>query len=369
LKRSLVEHIRRRIMRWTGYQLRPITDLIIEPTNDCTCRCTVCGAAQASSPRTKGYMDWDAFVRIADHAAELRPKRVCLYAHGEPLLHPQIVEMVHLLSTKHLRVEIVTNGDLLTSSMADALLGAGLKVLVISYPGITSENFNQCRGGFLLPEKEAQLFEVLSACPVGDCDIHIRTMVFPHLLYDHIQEVADFLQKCFSVPAMDYVEFHGYIPWPRHCIETLVHQLNYRQRRCELGLNSLVVLWDGTITPCCYDVSGELAIGTLPQATLANVYNGDTMKEYRRRWFRDAGDWMEICKSCMLSYCSRPIVPIYKRIIPGQMNRMLFNPDEHIYFVDGKACWLDEKRLQLFLASALEEIEGKENLKHRICPH
>jgi len=284
-------------------------------------------------------------------------------------MHPKIVEMVGVLSKKHLRIEIVTNGDLLTPSIANALIDAGLKSLVISYPGVTAENFNLCRGNFLSPHKEAQLFDALSSCQAGSCDVHIRTMVIPHLLYHHIEDVANFLKRCFAVSAIDFVEFHGYIPWPKHCIETLLLQIYEHQRRCELGLDNLVVLWDGTISPCCYDVLGELAIGSLAESTLAGVYNNDTMKQFRRRWFRQAKDWMDICRTCMLSRCSKPIVPIYKRIIPGQSSRMLFNPDEHISIVDGEVHWLDEKRLYLFLASALEEIEGKNTLKQILKPH
>lgn len=55
---------------------------------------------------------------------------VVLCGFGEPLLHPQIVEVVSLL--KGLRVEIVTNGDFLTEAKIRALSLAGCSYFVVS---------------------------------------------------------------------------------------------------------------------------------------------------------------------------------------------------------------------------------------------
>jgi len=55
---------------------------------------------------------------------------VVLCGFGEPMLHPQLVELVSLF--EGIRVEIVTNGDFLTVDKIKALKAAGLAYFVVS---------------------------------------------------------------------------------------------------------------------------------------------------------------------------------------------------------------------------------------------
>lgn len=55
---------------------------------------------------------------------------VVLCGFGEPLLHPQLVEVVNLL--RGVRVEIVTNGDFLTATKIKMLSAAGVAYFVVS---------------------------------------------------------------------------------------------------------------------------------------------------------------------------------------------------------------------------------------------
>ena len=61
--------------------------LQIEPTNNCNLRCICCSGY--SNERKRGYMDFGLFRRIIDEAADIGVKRIHLYLHGEPLLHPE----------------------------------------------------------------------------------------------------------------------------------------------------------------------------------------------------------------------------------------------------------------------------------------
>ena len=61
---------------------------------------------------------------------------IVLCGFGEPLLHPDIIEVVSILN-KNARVEIVTNGDYLTPSIITDLVQAGAGYFVVSmYDGI-----------------------------------------------------------------------------------------------------------------------------------------------------------------------------------------------------------------------------------------
>jgi Molybdenum cofactor biosynthesis enzyme len=67
---------------------------------------------------------------------------------GEPLMHRNIAEMVHLAKLKNIanRVEILTNGSLLNQRMTNNLVAAGLDRLVISLQGVSARAYKEVSG-------------------------------------------------------------------------------------------------------------------------------------------------------------------------------------------------------------------------------
>jgi MoaA/NifB/PqqE/SkfB family radical SAM enzyme len=76
---------------------------------------------------------------------------------GEPLAHPNIVEMVRQAKALGSPVELITNGTLLTEEMSRRLIAAGLDMLWVSLDGATPESYADVRLGDALPEVLANL--------------------------------------------------------------------------------------------------------------------------------------------------------------------------------------------------------------------
>jgi MoaA/NifB/PqqE/SkfB family radical SAM enzyme len=64
---------------------------------------------------------------------------------GEPLFHKDILTMVKRAADKGPRVELLTNGTLLTREMSSALLDAGLKKLWVSVDSFEAEGYESIR--------------------------------------------------------------------------------------------------------------------------------------------------------------------------------------------------------------------------------
>jgi len=64
---------------------------------------------------------------------------------GEPLIHKDILYMVECAAGKGVRVELLTNGTLLTREMSAALLGAGLSMLWVSLDSVEAETYEKIR--------------------------------------------------------------------------------------------------------------------------------------------------------------------------------------------------------------------------------
>jgi MoaA/NifB/PqqE/SkfB family radical SAM enzyme len=129
--------------------------LFVTPSQLCNFRCHYCTQSLDRERKKKvGFrsqlQDQAVFMKIAEQAAEfpVRFKRVLLTGLGEPLTNPAISDMVATLATLQVaeKYEIFTNASLLTPSLSDRLLAAGLTGLRISIQGLSSERYREISG-------------------------------------------------------------------------------------------------------------------------------------------------------------------------------------------------------------------------------
>jgi MoaA/NifB/PqqE/SkfB family radical SAM enzyme len=68
---------------------------------------------------------------------------------GEPLVHPDFLEMVHLARERWLRIEVITNGTLLNAALARELAALGVARVTISLDGPDEGTYSGVRGDAL----------------------------------------------------------------------------------------------------------------------------------------------------------------------------------------------------------------------------
>ncbi len=125
--------------------------LYIEPTNECNMKCRTCIRNTWDEPM--GKMTDEVFNRIIDGIKMFSPLPTIFFGGlGEPLIHPDIVEMVRRSKSAGTRVELISNGTMLSPKMTHDLLDAGLDMLWISLDGATPEGYADVRLGEKLPE-------------------------------------------------------------------------------------------------------------------------------------------------------------------------------------------------------------------------
>lgn len=74
-------------------------------------------------------------------------QEISFWGFGEPLLHPDIGEMIRLATDRGLRSTVITNGVLLKRDLAEVLAAAGLHTLVISIDGTVNSTLSNLRPG------------------------------------------------------------------------------------------------------------------------------------------------------------------------------------------------------------------------------
>ena len=114
-----------------------------EVTAACNLCCSYCRAAACASP-DKDELTLDEARRLIDEAAPLKP--MLILSGGEPLMRPDIFDIIDYAISRGLRVSLATNGTILTPDIVFRIKEAGVSRVSISLDGPTPETHDAARG-------------------------------------------------------------------------------------------------------------------------------------------------------------------------------------------------------------------------------
>lgn len=125
--------------------LDDVEKIYIEITSKCNFDCVTC--IRNIWQEETGQMKESMLNNIIDQLAKLpNVKTVHFGGFGEPLTYPNMLEVIEKVKAMGIKVEMVTNGSLLTDSVRDALIDLKLDKLFVSIDG-TQEKFADIRKG------------------------------------------------------------------------------------------------------------------------------------------------------------------------------------------------------------------------------
>ena len=132
---------------------RPVTHLTkvyIEPTVACNLDCITCFRNAWEQPI--GRMTEETFEKILDGIKQMDPMPSVYFGGiGEPLFHVKTIEWIRRVKELGVKVELITNGTILTEKKSRELIDSGLDVLWVSLDGATPESYGDVRLGAELP--------------------------------------------------------------------------------------------------------------------------------------------------------------------------------------------------------------------------
>jgi len=146
LKKLANRRLNRREFRRCALRLRSMPQTAyVEPTNLCTLRCALCPSGQRKFDSV-GKMDMDLYRQVLD---ELGPtlRELHLYNWGEPLLHPNLPDMIAYARQYGPAIWVSTNLSRVDRAQAEALVRAGLDHLNVSIDGVTQQSYESYRVG------------------------------------------------------------------------------------------------------------------------------------------------------------------------------------------------------------------------------
>ncbi len=243
------------------YTQQKLPSIYLETTSACNLNCVMCPTQRPSARVAKrpGYMKKQLFCRLVDEIASDTPDTpVYLYKDGEPLLHPQILELIDYASSRLSNVTLFTNATLLNEKMARSILTKNLNTIYFSIDGLKKQTFERVRrqdrkNPFADPKVPVDFHSVignvLKFCELKKSfgkispKVVIRTTSFKATE----RELADY--STYWEQRVDAVEIAPLLSWSGQ-----IHGEkgdSTERFPCDNLWKQLVVNWDGTVAPCC----------------------------------------------------------------------------------------------------------------------
>jgi radical SAM protein with 4Fe4S-binding SPASM domain len=299
----------------------------IEPTNRCNFRCGQCPTSLPQFESTvgfRGHMEWDLYEKvIRDIAAAGRLRKLGLFGDGEPFLNPDLIRMIELarrLDVSDMQV-ITTNGSIMTPQMAEGLIRSGLTDLRVSVYSIYPDRFRSVTGSVMSANK---IYANVALVRETRERLRAKTPFLYVKMIDTYGEENEAFQQCFRGVA-DEVNIETPMNWngydgidlisfidERHQTDEKAIQGYYEQRGrpnpkevCTYPFHSLCVKANGDVTICIVDWNKGTKVGNLREQSLADVWGGAALREFRRMHIERRRHENASCRNCKF-LCTTP---------------------------------------------------------------
>jgi MoaA/NifB/PqqE/SkfB family radical SAM enzyme len=321
-----------------------LTKLYVEITTRCNLDCAMCVRRAWQEPI--GEMPLREFAGLMEQVRDLsQPPIIHLSGYGEPTCHPNVLSMVALAKATGARVEMTTNGTLLSRSLIAELIDLDLDRLVVSIDGVDAAGYADIRVNGSLHQVTANLLELkrqrisrhgrhgnpqlaiafvamqrnvadlarlpMLATRLGAWEVLVSNVV-PHsammeeeILYQKALQACAYRESRW-VPAMSLpkLDLDGTTAAPlvgafgsTASIRLLDASLSARNDFCQFAQRGYaVVRWDGMVSPCLSllhdhpeyirgrrkDVTHH-SFGNVAEQPLGAIWHGQPFDEFRRR--------------------------------------------------------------------------------------
>lgn len=282
----------------------------IEPTPTCPASCAMC---PRSLVKDSGFMKLETMEKIVNQLDQSFVWELDLAGRGEPTIHPELSELIEILSRPGIPTAIVTTGVTLTSKNLDAMVNK-IDRIRLSVSSIVKSTFEKVHIGL----DYDRIWKNINRLAEASAHKTIIHLTGGPSIYEHLPETVEFLRK------LGFSKIHLFPLWNRGGAfdhqsdalerEQLINDLNLsaaeseystgmgkvklftnlmlgkiqNKKYCFVGDSSISISFDGNILGCFQDFGHTSNVGHIQD---------DSLKEILSRRINILGK-MKICEGC-----------------------------------------------------------------------
>jgi len=279
------------------------------PSYYCDFRCCYCiqsltAEEFASLNLKKQMMGINTFKHAVDGITNFksRLKLLNFAGHGEPLLNPNLPEMIAYAKDKKItdKIELVTNAHTLTETKSRELVNAGLDSIRISIQGMSAEKYRQVSS---VDVDFNRLIEQIGYFynHKGKCSVYIK--IIDHAL-EGIEEEKRFHETFGGI--CDRIAVEHMVPTAAG-VDYNELDTNYGQtqqgyaaqsvKTCPWPFYMMAVEPNGDVRTCC-STTFPLVLGNANEDSLSEMWKGDSLKAFWLMQLQDSRFLHPVCRSC-----------------------------------------------------------------------
>lgn len=300
---------------------------VIEVNGGCNYSCQMCPQTQGRGHDWLRKMSLVDFERIVAECAEYGLNVVNLEGSGEPTLNRNLPDYIKIVRKYNAKPFIYTNGHNLQGDFMRECVDAGLALARFSIIGYNRLQYMKWmnKDAFDLVLNNAKEMQEYIKQTNSDC-----TVASYHLILDNDRQ--DFEVEQYRKNFIDVVGSQAEI-WKMHNWSG-VYEADYkrqgRRRTCGRPFApDLTVRAGGTagtklsVAPCCQTLGrdAEADLGSLQNASLESVWNGDRYRWLRKMHLEQRFDEIPFCRDCDFLYEDHEVL-VWKNNEQVDINKM-----------------------------------------------
>lgn len=271
----------------------------IENTNYCNARCIMC--PREKHTRIRGVMDFFLFEKLIKEISHFIDviDRVHLHNFGEPLLDRHLTRRIRLAKDYGIKhTYFVTNGSMLTQDASEDIIKSGLDEMKVSFYGTDPQTYNQTMVGLDFHKTLANLakfFEIRKS--LGRRNPRVILQYLPvetnkSRVDDFFSLLGPFIDKNIG-DSFNIFSLHNYGDGRSYL------KVRETTRICPFPWNLMVILYNGSVVPCCYDYNGKQIVGDVTTNTIRQIWQGEAYMKIRKNFKALRYQDYPICKGCV----------------------------------------------------------------------
>jgi len=286
-----------------GFSYEPIFAKI-EITRRCNLDCEMCYRhALGSIPND---MTLKQFKQIID---KTNFKRIATHGYGEPLIHPDFLEMMQYCQKKGVKTMLVTNGTLFTEELALGYLKTNPVSITFSIDSPHKEQYEKIRRGASFDRVMKNLKFI--ADNRGNTKVRVHMTVWKEN-YKTVPEMKRLCKNMDIELGIADITYSYDFKKSREKNSVRNEMPKNEYRKCYLPWLSTYIDVEGDVYPCTDNLNWKL--GSIYEKSMKEIYNSEKMRKFRELSVTGKNENCVKCSAWAPGDC-----PIVKRYLKKKM--------------------------------------------------
>ncbi len=276
--------------------------LVLSFVYPCNAECPNC--PYTNSTIRNEYLDTphmpDAiFKKIADESGQYGAY-LRISGGGEPMLHPNAVELLTYAKQVGCKVGLITNGSCLNEKNARALISAGIDMIEFSVDACDEATYGIVRKGL---DWQRLLRNVRRALVLRD-ELKSQSKIVASGINQKLVDIHAVEKFWRSEIGIDNFISRKFLTWGNNTqIDPTLSAddspyLDTAQTPCPFIFERLNIDSRGNVMVCGYDIAANTSMGQVGKQSIREIWHGAGFDYYRQKHLANQGSEISLCATC-----------------------------------------------------------------------